>query len=198
MTEKQTLLWIHTNLVPLMREAMKQSPQIAYPTDLLSAMTMRETGNLVQRYVQKGLKAHEMHPLMRGDYSQRRGEKEKSYHGYGYMQIDIASFPEFVKSGAWKDPIKTYIKAMSVLEGKRTYLKSKFPHLEGRDLLWASVAAYNCGEGNVRKVLNGIVKNKKGEVVTDVDWYTHGKDYSKEVARFMELYNSIPETHTTP
>jgi hypothetical protein len=198
-TEKSILLWIHRELVPFQLEAMdeiaKTRPGHIYTTDLLSAMTMREVGHKIAEYVgERKMKARDIHPIMRGDYSQRPGEKEKSYHGYGYMQIDIGSFPAFVKSGDWKDPKKTYIKAIQVLDDKRTYLKDKFPHLEGDVLLKAAVAAYNCGEGRVSQVLRGIATTKTGKKTNDVDRYTHGGDYSKEVFRFREIYNSLPET----
>lgn len=196
MTEKQVLLWIHRELVPLQLRAMdvraQTHPGQLYTTDLLSAMTMREVGHLLIRFIEAGMKPRDMWPIVKGDYCQREGEREKSYHGFGVMQIDIGSFPAFVRSGDWKDPVKTYVKAMEVLEGKRAYLKGKFPDLESDDLLWASVAAYNCGEGRVRKILAGE-KRVDGAVVTDVDYYTHGRDYSKEVRRFRDLYNSLPE-----
>lgn len=197
MTEKQVLLWIHRELVPLQLKAMdvraQTHPGQLYTTDLLSAMTMREVGVLLMRYIQAGMKPRDMWPIMKGDYSQRPGEREKSYHGFSVMQIDIGSFPDFVKSGAWKDPVKSYVKAMEVLDGKRAYIQGKHPDQEGEALLRASVAAYNCGEGWVVKILSGKVKDRQGAVVTDIDYCTHGRDYSRDVFRLRDLYNSLPE-----
>ncbi len=177
MTEKQILSWIKTNLSPIIDKAIKDSGTDLFTTDLLAAMAMREVNFLIARNSTKHFSV--VCELMKGDYGQRPCEKEKSYHGFGFWQIDIGSFPEFVKSGDWKDPYKTCIKAISVLEGKRKYLESKLPSVP----LNAIVAAYNCGEGNVYRA----IKNGK-----DVDIYTHNHDYSKEVFRYKEIYNTLP------
>jgi hypothetical protein len=197
MTEKQLLLWIFQNLGPMQRQALdivnEKTPGCIYTTDLLSAMTYREVHVLLRRYIDAGMKPKDIWPIIKGDYSKREGESEKQYHGFGVMQIDIGSFPAFVKSGDWKDPVKTYVMAMRVLEGKRAYLKGKFPDLPNDELLYASVCAYNCGEGNVRKILEGKIKDKDGKVVTDPNYTTHGRDYGREVFRLKDLYNTIPE-----
>jgi hypothetical protein len=197
MTERHVLIWIKKELVPFQLQAMEvvnaKFPGHIYSTDLLSAITCREVGNLIERYVEAGVKTKDIHAMMRGDYSKRPGEKEKSYHGFGYTQIDIASYPDFVKSGKWKDPVKVYVKCMEVLEEKRAYLAPRFPDLQGEDLLRAIVAAYNTGQGNVAKTLRGERKDEKGKVITDVDWTTHGRDYSKEVFRMRDAYNNLPD-----
>lgn len=182
MTEKQVIQWIIINLGPHIDKALLQArlknPDLLYTKDWLAGMAYRETGFLINRYVSQKLKPENIHTLMRGDYGQRPGETEKSYHGFGYWQIDIGSYPDFVKSGDWKDPYKTCVKAISVLEEKRLYLQSKLPAMVGEGLHRAITAAYNCGQGNVFKAL------KAGK---DVDIYTHQHDYSKEVWRFREI-----------
>lgn len=176
MTEKQILGWIKTNLAPVINKAIADSGTTLYTEDWLAAMAMREVNFLIARHAAKPLA--EVAKLMRGDYSQRKGETKPQYHGYGFWQIDIGSFPDFIKTGDWQDPYKCCMKAISVLEGKRKYLQPKFPTLDNR----AITAAYNCGEGNVAKAL----KNGK-----DCDIYTHNKDYSKEVWRYRDIYNTI-------
>lgn len=186
MTEKEILRWINLNLGPTIEWALAHArekyPNHQYTKDLLGAMAMRETGFLIARYVAQKSKVEIIHTLMRGDYGQRPGEKEKSYHGYGYWQIDIASYPDFIKSGDWKDPFKTCRKAIAVLEEKRAYLEPKFPNIKGDSLMRAVTAAYNCGQGNVAKVLTA------GQ---DIDARTHGKDYSREVWRYRSIFNSL-------
>ena len=177
MTEKQILQWIKTNLSPIIDKAITDSGDVIYTTDLLAAMAMREVNFLIARNHTKPF--HVVCELMKGDYGQRPGEKQKSYHGFGFWQIDTGSFPDFIKSGDWQNPYKCCLKAISVLEGKRKYLTSKLPDVP----LNAIVAAYNCGEGNVYKAI------KKG---LDVDTYTHNHDYSKEVFRYKDIYNTIP------
>lgn len=177
MTEKQILQWIKTNLSPIIDKAIVDSKTDLFTTDLLAAMAMREVNFLIARNADKPFQT--VCDLMKGDYGQRQGEKEKSYHGFGFWQIDIGSYPEFVKSGYWKDPSKTCLMAISVLESKRKYLVSKL----GEVPLNAIVAAYNTGEGNVYR----SIKNE-----WDVDKTTHNHDYSKEVFRYKDIYNSIP------
>lgn len=186
MTERSILSWINRELGPIIdqaiEEAKKKNPDLIYTRDWLAAMCMRETGFLIARYAKQGMKVAIIHTLMRGDYSQRPGEKEKSYHGYGYWQIDIASYPQYVKSGDWKDPLKTCAMAISVLEEKRKYLEPRFANLKGDSLHRAVTAAYNCGQGNVAKVL------REGK---DIDARTHNMDYSAEVWRYRQIFNSL-------
>jgi hypothetical protein len=182
MTERETIRWITTVLGPIVDRAIdfsrQKNPALLYTRDWLTGMCYRETGFLINRYVTQKLPVATIHTLMKGDYSQRQGETEKSYHGFGYWQIDIGSFPDFVKSGDWKDPYKTCVKAISVLEGKRIFLQKKLQGLVDERLHRAITAAYNCGEGNVLKALTA------GK---DVDIYTHQDNYSAEVWRFREI-----------
>lgn len=186
MTERDILQWVNVNLGDAIDRAIvharEKFPDHPYTKDWLAAMSMRETGFLIARYVKAGTKTDIIHNLMKGDFTQRPDEKEKSYHGFGYWQIDIGSYPDFVKSGDWKDPFKTCRKAIAVLEEKLLYLVPKFPNLQGDGLNRAITAAYNCGQGNVAKVLTA------GQ---DIDARTYNKDYSAEVWRFRQIFNSL-------
>lgn len=186
MTEKQTIQWILTNLGPDIDKALavskQKNPDLLYTIDWLAGMCYRETGFLINRYVTQGISTKNIHSLMRGDYGQRKGEVEKSYHGFGYWQIDIGSYPDFVKSGDWIDPYKTCIKAISVLEEKRLYLVKQLPTLTGEPLHRAIIAAYNCGQGRVSQAI------KEGK---DVDYYTHQKDYSKMVWVYRNIAKAL-------
>lgn len=186
MTEREILIWIKNNLGDIIDiaiiQAKEKNPDLIYTRDWLAAMAMRETGLKIAKLLGKKLKIDVIHSLMKGDYDQRKGETEKQYHGFGYWQIDIASYPQFVKSGDWKDPFKTCMKAIAVLEEKRMYLAPKFPNLKGDSLYRAITAAFNCGQGNVQKVLL---------VGQDIDARTHQKNYSAEVWRYREIFNSL-------
>lgn len=186
MIEREILSWIKNNLGDVIDIAIIQSkeknPDLIYTRDWLAGMCMRETGFLISRYVAKKMKVEVIHSLMKGDYSQRPKETEKQYHGFGYWQIDIASYPQFVKSGDWKDPFKTCMKAIAVLEEKRLYLAPKFPNLQGDGLHRAITAAYNCGQGRVARALN------EGK---DIDAFTHQHDYSKMVWHYREVFNKL-------
>jgi hypothetical protein len=186
MTERDILKWINLNLSNAIDKAIAHArekyPDLIYTKDWLAAMAMRETGFKIAEFVKLGKKPEAIHTIMRGDYGQRKGDVEKCYHGFGYWQIDIASYPDFVKSGDWKDPFKTCRKAISVLEEKRLYLAPKFPNLQGDSLCRAITAAYNCGQGNVAKVLR---------VGQDIDARTYNRDYSAEVWRFRQIFNSL-------
>lgn len=186
MTERDILRWINDNLGPDIDKALihakEKTPDLIYTKDWLAAMAMRETGFKIAEFTKLGKKPDAIHAIMRGDYGQRDGEKEKSYHGYGYWQIDVGSYPAFIKSGDWKDPFKTCVKAIIVLEEKRLYLAPKFPNLQGDSLHRAITAAYNCGQGRVSQAL---------EQGKDIDTYTYNHDYSAEVWRFREIFNSL-------
>lgn len=175
MTESNILSWIKTNLSGYIQQAIKGSQ---FTEEHLAGMTMRETGFLIARYVGEGKMVEEINLLMRGDYGQRKGEDKKQYHGYGYIQIDIGSYPDFINSGDWQNPLKSYEKAIHVLNEKATELaKYNITSLQ------AITAAYNCGSYGARKGIN------KGN---DPDLYTFNHDYSKEVIRFSEIYKSLP------
>lgn len=186
MTTREILVWIHLNLRASIDKAIEKkksdNPALIYTPEWLAAITYREVGELIRRYVMAGTKTELMHTLMRGDFSQRAGEKEKRYHGYGYTQIDIGSYPEFAISGDWKDPLKCYLKAIDVLESKRHYIERHMIRLGGDNLYRAITSAFNCGEGNVVKALAAD---------KDVDYYTTGHNYSLEVWQRKQFYNQI-------
>lgn len=187
MTERQVISWIKTNLGETIRKALSMNSDVIYTEDWLAAMAYRETGFLINRYASNLVQFKIICDLMKGDFSQRPGEKEKNYHGFSFWQIDIKSYPDFVKSGDWKDPFKSCCKAIMVLEEKRSYLFGNNKHLDAGNydlhtIHRAITAAYNCGQGNVEKAL------KAGK---DVDVFTFNHDYSKEVWRFREIYRAL-------
>lgn len=186
MTNTQILQWIKTNLSSYINDALTKAkvtnPELLYTEDWLGAITCRETGILIQKYVPQGKTALEMALLMKGDYAQRKGESKPQYHGFGFIQIDIASFPSFISSGDWKDIPKSYDMAITVLESKRKYLSSHFTSLNGDTLERAITSAYNCGEGNVGKCLHENV---------DIDSRTANHNYSKQVFEFREIYKTL-------
>lgn len=190
MTETQIIQWIKTNLGPIIDYSLVmargRNPDLLYTEDWLGGIAMRETGGLIAKLLPSvpatGNALNLISPLMRGDFGQRPADKEKMYHGFGFWQIDIASFPAFIKSGDWKDALFTCEKAIAVLEDKRAYIHEHFPQLAGDDLARAITAAYNCGEGNVVKVLTEQ---------HDIDIRTTDKNYSAEVWRFRGIYQSL-------
>ena len=88
--------------------------------------------------------------------------------GRGLMQIDY-DFHEFARGQDWKNARMTILYGANVLADSQKYLKQKIGW-DGLNLLMASVAAYNCGAGNVLKAIqNGL----------DVDYYSAGRNYSR-------------------
>lgn len=185
-TDKDILNWIKNNLGVMIREAIHNT---VFAEDWLAGICCRETGFLIVRYHNQGFGFEDICAKMLGDYSKRPGESAKRYHGYGFWQIDINSYPDFVNHGDWKDPFKTAQKAVSVLEEKRKYLIQKgwAQKLEATQFERAVTAAYNCGQGNVHKALSGG---------GDVDCYTYANDYSKEVFRYRRIYKSLIYAHS--
>jgi len=173
------LRWIKEFLGPSIVQSI---PGTIYTEDWLAAMAYRETGWKIGKYLNQKMSFDEICETMKGDYGQRPGETEKQYHGFGFWQIDIKSYPEFIKSGLWKDPAKTCEMAVNVLEAKRKWIENKMPLLKGDAHDRAVTAAFNCGEGNVFKALTNF---------KDVDFYTFNHDYSKSVWAYRDAYTTI-------
>lgn len=99
--------------------------------------------------------------------------------GRGLMQIDFDAH-EFARTGDWQDPQQNILYGCKVLADCRSFFQRK-ENLQGKPLLRAALAAYNCGPGNVLKAIrNGL----------DVDFYTAHRDYSRDVlnrAGFFQL-----------
>ena len=150
--------------IPYFRDAAKENN---FTPELLMAIGYRESG-LKPKYL-----------LVPGDNG----------HGYGIMQIDNRSYPDWVKSGAWKKAKSCIDKGAEVLASKRTEIESSVGKkltvktlagqsyefegkaIFGADVLRVTVAAYNCG-------LWAYYHFSKGH---DVDQGTTGQDYSRDV-----------------
>lgn len=186
MTNTQVLQWIKPNLGPVIRQAIAAKPGTIYTEDWIAAIACRETGEDIAKHFPGWSMTPEklfgLSSIMRGDWTKRDGETEEQPHGFGFWQIDKGSFPLFIKSGDWKDPFKCCLMALVVLENKRTYLHTHFPSLAGDQEARAVTAAYNCGEGNVIKVL---------EEKHDIDIRTTGKNYSAQVWQFRSIYSTL-------
>jgi hypothetical protein len=177
------LKWIRTNISPAIKQALSQFPDTIHTEAELAGLTCREVGDLIARYSPLQPDVAIVCSLMRGDYTQRPGEAEKQYHGYGLTQIDIRSFPDFVKSGDWKIPLKCYVMSLKILASNKAYILSKHPEVAGDSLKHYVIAAYNCGAGNESKVLTQHL---------DPDAYTAGHNYSKAVFEFADQYSNLP------
>jgi len=187
MTEKKIMLWIKANMQGIIEKAIVDSrkwhPDHPYTTDWIAGIIMREVGVLINKHATVNTPVNQMWSLMRGDYAQRKGEEKPQYHGYGPMQADTGSYPEFIKSGDWKDPYKAVMFGIDVLEEKRKYLTARVkPGGDPTAFERAITAAYNTGQGNVMKSINND---------RDVDYTTHQRNYSAEVFRFRKLYLSL-------
>jgi LysM repeat protein len=108
-------------------------------------------------------------------------------HGHGIMQVDDRSFGGLFDARyphLWTDPMWSIATGTAILDSKWQYLSKQTP-LEGRELTWAAVAAYNCGEGNVGKVaaqLAGLSVDDD-EFWRIADTYTANHNYARQVWR---------------
>jgi hypothetical protein len=190
MTERAISFWIRDNLSEHIRKALdlhkKLNPHLIWTEADLAGIAQREVGFLIVRYVGKKMKFDTICSLMKGDYVQREGEKEKQYHGFSFWQLDTNSHLEFIKTGEWKNPFKACYRAISALESKMEWLLKNVQEFNGVSIHQATIAAYNCGEKNVQKVL---------QKEQDIDSRTYNKDYSKEVLRFSEIYKNLPSNN---
>lgn len=109
------------------------------------------------------------------------GQLGDSGYGHGPMQIDKRSFPVWCE--AWRSGNLTIEDGIRqgclVLKQKLKALRVLVPEIPEELRLRAAIAAYNCGEGNVRKAF------RAGK---DIDTYTTGKDYSKDVLERASYY----------
>lgn len=180
-TNKQMMQWVKDHLNNTISQATDDS---TYTEEWLAGMCARETGFLFTRFANQGHSFEQITSLMKGDFGKRPNDAQKIFHGFGFWQIDIDSFPEFVDSGKWKDPLETVKMAVKVLDGKKKFLQQKGwqDKLSTLEFERAVTAAYNCGEGGVNKALT------KG---LDVDVFTFSKDYSREVFRYRNIYKNL-------
>lgn len=109
------------------------------------------------------------------------GKMGDNGRGAGPMQIDVGSFPAW--HAGWVAGRYSYYDAIkmgcTVLTQKQKSIASLIPEMPKELRLRAAVAAYNCGEGNVRKAF------RKGK---DVDVYTAHGTYSKDVLERFEFF----------
>jgi hypothetical protein len=188
MTERLMMRWYKDNLQAAVDKAIaykkERTPDLLYTADWLIAMAYRETWTLMLTYIKNKIHFENVVGIVKGDYGRRDGELEKQYHGFGFWQIDIGSYPTFAKSGDWKDPFKTCCKAIVVLEEKRASLEKKLTRKDYDVETWHRMitASYNCGAGNVIEA----VQDKK-----NIDSRTHEKNYSLKVWEYRALYNSL-------
>ena len=188
MTDSQLLQWIKTNLGSTISQAISDcnGASTPYTEPWLGGLTYREVGQLLNRYVpllQNDVNA--ISAKMEGDWSQRPGDAAPMYHGYGFTQIDIASWPDFINSGDWKDPYKTYCQCIKDLEIARTYLTNHAPAsiTDDQDTFNKYIiAAYNCGAGNEIKAIDRNL---------DPDAYDTNHNYAAAVLSYAAIYAAL-------
>lgn len=110
--------------------------------------------------------------------------KGDSGHGHGLMQIDDRSFGAWLAGHDWADPQVNIEMGVRILTDKYNYLNNKglLNNMSEVEAERAAVAAYNCGEGNVRKVI---------EAGDDIDARTAGRNYSADVLARAEQFKGI-------
>lgn len=128
-------------------------------------------------------------------------------NGYGLMQADLRSFPEWIKTGKWKDAREGILKGAEILmqkwrdtqtgigvkRGVRSSKTGKTSYFIGKDVgqgkeaQQVTIAAYNNGRWPHYAVSNG----------KDVDTYTTGKNYSKDVMGRARQFRSLLKASAT-
>jgi hypothetical protein len=180
MTNQQIINWLKTNIGADVQRAIADTNEQLFTPEIMIGMAMRETGLKVMELLNEGHTVPEIYSLIKGDYSKRLTDKEPIYHGYGLWQIDIGSFPEFVKSGDWIEPYQCCLKALTILNANKHYLLTRFPGLaENSDsFLMEIIASYNTGAGSESKAI---------AAGSDVDSRTFNQDYSNSVLDFAAM-----------
>ena len=145
--------------------------QYGFPEALLAGIGSRES--------HWGLALTPPGPAGTGDFTGRRfptkfrteARPPDGGFGRGLMQIDFDAH-EFARTGNWKDPRENILYGAKVLADNRDFFKRRDKNLKDNVLLQAAIASYNAGAGNVLKAI------RDGR---DIDFYTAGRDYSKDV-----------------
>lgn len=164
MVETEILRHIHDNYGAFIAASAARH---GHRPEVLAGIMCRET--------QGGLS-----PLLDAQGPEGRGDGGR---GHGLMQLDDRSFPEFIRSGNWRDPAKNIEFGALVLRKKRLWLERVLGQTGiTTDLERAAISSYNVGEGNVLKSL------KAGR---DVDARTAHGNYSRDVLRLAELYRTL-------
>jgi hypothetical protein len=126
-----------------------------------------------------GLQLRPVGPTGTGDFTKRRFPSKfrtaalppgNTGYGRGLLQIDFDAH-EFARTGNWQDAAANIRYGAGVLNGMWKFMHDRTA-IRGLGLLRASLAAYNCGGGNVVRALNANL---------DIDYYTTGRDYSVDV-----------------
>lgn len=147
----------HSAHLRIEREAEKYRPMIKEIADAVG-LPCALVAAIGSRESQWGLLLTPEGPAGKGDHG----------HGRGLLQIDDR-FHEFAKSGNWQDPHENISYGINLLASYADRLRTYY---ENMGLLKAAVAAYNCGTSNVKQATMNA---------HDVDFYTTGRDYSKDV-----------------
>lgn len=153
--------------------------------EVVAGIMMRETEGGLSKWLDKP------GPAGRGDLvveTKPDGTKVNVYHGHGLMQIDDRSFADYCAGPNWKEPAGNIDFGCRILAAKRAYL-TRHLELSDGEAERAAIAAYNCGEGNVRKAL---------EAGADVDLYSANHDYSRGVLAFAEAYRGLAAFRQQP
>lgn len=156
----------HLNESDQYREYIARASEISgYAVPIVWAIGSRESG--------WGLALRPQGPGGTGDFAPRSGGKPHDGGGYGrgLMQIDYKSH-EFARTGPWSNPRENILYAASVMLDNIRWQVKNWPALSKTQALRASIAAYNCGPGNVSRAL------KSGR---DIDYFTSHRDYSADV-----------------
>ena len=115
-------------------------------------------------------------------------------HGYGIMQIDVGSFPDWCHSGIYQNASAGIVKGAQVLDmkresirlgqGKRLTVGGKAftgKRLGDNDLIWVAVSAYNCGLWAYYNYSTG----------RDVDATSTGHDYGADTLKREQVFNTL-------
>jgi len=122
-------------------------------------------------------------------------------HGFGLMQIDGRSFPDWVETGAWQQASPGIFQGAAILAAKRhglvrraeqtiavtdrkshrAYLFKMPTFTDPAVLERVAISSYNAGDWAPYHLTKG----------RDIDFGTTGKDYSRDVLGRAELFRAL-------
>lgn len=138
-----------------------------FPLALLMAIASRET-NMTN---------------MKGDYRKSKHFPGGGYHGYGIMQVDVGTDPQWIASGAWQNVDQAIMHGTSILNSKKNELNRMWQGERTlQQFLWTLSASYNTGTSRAYPDFKAS---------GNPDRRTTGHDYGRDVLQRMQEFSAL-------
>lgn len=115
-------------------------------------------------------------------------------HGFGLMQIDKGSYPQFCLSGQWRSVEASIHMGASVLNSKQIQIQKGQGltlSIPGRSFVGAKISLADLNRCAVAAYNAGLLAYYALSVHGNPDLYTTGHDYSSDVIARMQTFSAL-------